>query len=97
MGSVGAILMKRGKVSFYRSLHLVISSTLNIMLLLFSDFGARLLDQLLHFFYYGMRKPDFGHFCHIQDQAHVRLLKLYLTSLPCHSRRHVENLQEISC
>jgi hypothetical protein len=54
MGSVGSILMKRGKVSFYRSLHLVLSSTLNIMLLLFSDFGARLLDQLLHFFYYGM-------------------------------------------
>jgi len=29
--------------------------------------------------------------------AHVGLFQLYATSLPCHSRRHVENIQEFSC
>jgi hypothetical protein len=29
--------------------------------------------------------------------VHVRLFQLYPTSLPCHSRRHVEYLQGISC
>jgi len=63
---------------------------LNSSLLLFSDFGARFLNC-------GARKPTFRHFRHIQGQAHVRLFQLYPTSLPRHSRRHVENLQEISC
>jgi len=41
------------------------------------------------------RKAFFGHFGHIQRQAHVVLFQLYPTSLPCHSCRHVENLQDI--
>jgi len=37
------------------------------------------------------------HFCGIQHLAHVGLFQLYPTSLPYHSCRHVENLQDISC
>ena len=33
----------------------------------------------------------------MQGWAHVGLLQLYTTSLPCHSGRHVENLLEFSC
>jgi hypothetical protein len=64
---------------------------------LFSDFGGSFLNKLLCFLYGGARKPAFGHFCHIQGKAHVGLFQLYPTSLPRHSSRHVENLQEISC
>jgi len=76
---------------------LVMPRTPNTLLLLFLDFGARFLDQILHFLYCGTHKPFFGHFGHIQCQAYVGLFQLYTTSLPCHSSRHVENLQEISC
>jgi hypothetical protein len=48
--------------------------------------------QILNFLYSGARKLAFGHFAHIQCQAHVGLFELYVTSLPCHSSRHVENL-----
>jgi hypothetical protein len=36
------------------------------------------------------------HFGHIQCQAHIGLFQLYLTSLPCHSCRHVETRLDIS-
>jgi len=36
-------------------------------------------------------------FGHNQGNVHVGLFQLFLTSLPCHSRRHVENQQESSC
>jgi len=39
----------------------------------------------------------FGHCAQIQRQSHVGLFQLYLTSSPCHSCRHVENLQHIRC
>jgi hypothetical protein len=70
---------------------------LSTPLLLFSGFAAWFLDEILCFLYWGVQKAFFGHFGHIQRQAHDGLFQLYLTSLPCHSRRHVENLQDISC
>jgi len=70
---------------------------LNTPLVLLSDLGVRFLGQILHLLYCGTWKPFFGHFGHIQGQAHVGLFQLYPTSLPCHSSRHVETLQEISC
>src|SRR5882757_3457903 len=91
------IFVNHCRVSFHRSLHLLMPRKLNSSLLLFSDFGARFLNQLLRFLYCGARKPAFGHFRHIPGKAHVGLFQLYPTSLPRHSRRHVENLQEISC
>jgi len=91
------VLTKWSRVSFDCSLHLLMPRKLDNLLLLFSDLGVRCLDQELRLLYCGARKPSFGHFCHIQGQAHVGLFQLYPTSLPCHSSRHVDNLQEISC
>jgi len=91
------VLTKHSRVSCYRSLHLVMPRKLNTPLLLFSDLGTWFLDQILRFLHSGARKPTFGHFGHVQGQAHVGLFQLYTTSLPCHSCRHVEYLQEISC
>jgi len=84
-------------VSFYRSFHLSMPRKFNIPLLLFPHFYARFHDQALCFPYCGARKPSFGHFRQIQGEAHVWLFQLYPTSLPCHSSKHVENLQDISC
>jgi len=42
------------QVFFYRSLHLFVPRELNSSLLLFSDVGARCLDQLLRFLYCGV-------------------------------------------
>jgi hypothetical protein len=69
---------------------------LNTPLLFFSDLGAWFLYEIFHFLNCGVRKAFFGHFGHIQRQAHVGLFQLYPTSLPCHSCRHVEILQDIS-
>jgi hypothetical protein len=80
----------------YRSLHLFMPRKLNTPFLLFSDLGAWFLNAIFRFLYCGARKAFFGHFGHIQPQAHVRLFQPYPTSLPCHSFRHVENLQDIS-
>jgi len=85
------------RVSFHRSLHLLMPRKLNSSLFLFSDFGARFLDQLLRFHYSSARKPSFGHFRYIQGKVHVGLFQRYPTSLPRHNSRHVENLQEIGC
>ena len=90
------VMTKHCRVSLYRSLHLFMPRKLNTPLLLFSDLGAWFLNEIFRFLYCGARKAFFGHFGHIQRQAHVGLFQLYPTSLPCHSCRHVENLQDIS-
>jgi hypothetical protein len=59
--------------------------------------GPRHLEQILCFLDCGARNLRVGQSGHIQSQAHVGLFQLYPTSLPCHSTRHVENLQDISC
>ena len=91
------VFMKHSRESFYRSLHLIMPRKLNTPLLLISDLGVRFLDQIVHFLYCCAQKLFIGHSGHIQGQAHVGLFQLYLTSLPCHSSRHGENLQEIRC
>jgi len=90
------VMTKHCRVSLYRSLHLSMPRKLNTPLLLFSDLGTWFLNEIICFLYCGARKAFFGHFGHIQRQAHVGLFQLYPTSLPCHSCRHVENLQDIS-
>ena len=91
------VVMKQSRVTVYRSIYDCMARKLNSPHHLFSDCGATFLDQVLRFLYRGTQKTFIGHFGHIQGQAHVGLFQLYLTSLPCHSSRHVENLQEISC
>jgi len=91
------VLLKRYRVSFYRSLDLFMPRKLNTPLLLISDLGARFLDKILHFLYCGVWKPSFGHVGHIQGQAHIEPFQLYPTSLLCHPSRRVEYLQDISC
>jgi len=82
----------------FRSLPLpIMSGKINTLLLVFSDFAARFLEQLFHFLYCGAWKPSFGHFGHIQGKTHFGLFKLYPTSLSCHRSWYVENLQEMSC
>ena len=85
------------RVSFYRSIYLVMPKKHKTPLLLFWEFGARFVNQLLCFLYCGTRKPSFGHFGFIQCKTNVAVFKLYPTSLSCHGSWHVENLQEISC
>jgi hypothetical protein len=91
------VLTKHSLVSCYRCLHLVMRRKLNTMLLLFSDLSMWFLDQISRFLCCGAQKPAFGQFRHVQGQAHVGMFQLYTTSLSCHSCRHVEYLQEISC
>jgi hypothetical protein len=90
------VMTKHCWVSLYHSLHLFMPRKLNTPLLLFSDLGAWFLNEIFRFLYCSARKAFFGHLGHIQRQAHVGLFQLYPTSLPCHSCRHVENLQDIS-
>jgi len=90
------VMTKHCQVSLYRSLHLFMPRKLNTPHLPFSDVGAWFLNEIFRFLYWGARKVFFVHFGHIQRQAHVGLFQLYPTSLPCHSCRHVENLQDIS-
>jgi len=91
------ILLNHCRVCFYHSLHIFMPRKLNPALLHESDFGARLLDTLLHSLDCGARKPSIGHSVHWTGKVHVGLFQLNRTSLPCHSSRHVENLQGISC
>jgi len=91
------VLMTHSRVSFYCSLHHFMRRKLNARLLLITDLGMSVLDHRFCFLHCSARKSLFGHFSHIQGQAHVGLLQLYPTSLPCHSSRPVENLKEISC
>jgi len=95
--AVSLIFPQHRQVSSHRSLDIVMPRKLNTPLLLFSDFHPRLLDQQLGLLFCGTRKPAVGHFGHIQGQAHVRVSKLCSTSLPCHSCRCVENLEQSSC
>jgi hypothetical protein len=69
---------------------------LNTLVLLFSDLGALFLNEIFRFINCGARKAIFGHYRHIQHQAHLGLFQLYPTSLPCDCFRHVENLQDMS-
>jgi len=89
------VMTKHCQVSLYRSLHLAMPRKFNTLLHLFSDLGAWFLNEIFRFLNCGARKTFFGHFGHIQSQAHVGLFQLYPISLPCHSCRHVENLQDI--
>jgi len=91
------VLTKHCRVSLYCSLQLFVPRKLNTPLHLFSDLGVWFLNEIICFLNCGTRKAFFGHFGHIQGQAHVGLFQLYPPSLPCHSCRHVENLQDISC
>jgi len=95
--AISQVFMNNSRVSFNRSLHLLMVWKNNTPLLLFSDISARFLDEILRFLNYSAWKPSFDHFRLIQGEAHVGLFYLYLTSLPCHTNWHVENLQEISC
>ena len=95
--SIHVVSTKHGQVFLYHSLHLHMPRTVNTPLLLISDVGARFLDQILRFLHCSAWKPSIGHFGLIQGQAQVGMFQLYPTSLPWHSRSHVENLQEISC
>jgi len=90
-------LMKHRRVSFYHSLHHIMPSRVNTLLLLFSDFGMRFLHQIFYFPYCRLWKTSFGHFGHIQGQVHLGLFQLYPMSMPRHSSRHVENVQETRC
>jgi len=91
------VLTKHCQVSFYRSLHLFMPGKLNTLFLLCSDLGTWFLNEIFGFLHCGARDAFFGHYGHIQRQVHVGLFQLYPASLPCHSCRHVENLQDISC
>jgi len=95
--SIRVVLTKHCQGSFYRNLHQFMLRILNYLCLLFSDFSTGLLDQILRYLYSKVRKSSFGHFGNIQSKADVRWFQLYQTSLPCHSSRHDETLQEISC
>jgi hypothetical protein len=94
---VRAVLPKHSWVSFYCDLHHFTSRKLSFLLHLLSDFCARNCHQVLHFTDRGRHKSSLGHFGRIQGLVHVWLFQLDPTSLPCHSSRHVGNLQEISC
>ena len=91
------VLTKLSRVSFCRSLHIVMRRKLNTLHLLFSDISVRFLDQVSYILHCGAWKPSFGHFGHVQGQVHIELFQLYTTSLRCHCSRHDEYLQEISC
>jgi len=95
--SIHLILTKHGQVCFYRSLQLSMHLKHNATLPLSAEPSAKSPDQILRVLNCGVRKPAFGHIGHVQGEAHVGLFQLYPTSLPCHSSRHVENLQEIGC
>jgi hypothetical protein len=94
MAAVCVIFANHHWVYFDCGLPFVIPGTLNTLHLLFSDFRVRFLEYLLRFLYCGLWKPSFGNFPHIQGMTHVRLFKLYPTSMSCHSSWHVETLQE---
>jgi len=52
------VLTKHCRVSFYRSLYLFKLRELNTPLLLFSDLGARFIDQVMCFLYHGAQNPS---------------------------------------
>jgi hypothetical protein len=88
------VMTKNCRVSLYRSLHLFMPRKLNTPLLRISYLGAWFLNAIFRFLNCSAQKAFSGHCGHIQRQAHVGLFQLYPTSLPCHSCRYVENLQD---
>jgi len=70
------VMMKHSQVSFHRRNHLSLQTKINTQLLLISDLSARCLHQELRFVYCSAQNLSFGHFRHIQDQAHVGLFLL---------------------
>jgi len=54
-------------------------------------------EWFMPFLQCAVQKAIFGHFVHIQRQAHDWLFTVYTTYLPCYTSRHVKNLQDISC
>jgi len=91
------VLMKHCRVSLYRSLHLFVRRKLNTPLLLYSGLAGWFLNEVFRFIDCAVRKAFYGHIGHIHGQALLGLFQLYPTTLPCHSSRHVENQQDISC
>jgi len=94
--TVCVILQKHCWVSCYPSRHLSMSEKLNSLSCYFLYFCVMGLHIMMCFLYCSMSTTLFGWFGHVQGKVHVRLYLLYPTSLPCHSGRHVENIQEIS-
>jgi hypothetical protein len=84
-------------VSSYRSLQRFMPMIPDTPLLIFPDLSEWFLNAIFHFLYCGMWKDFLTHYGHIQWEAHVRLIQLSPTVVPCHSSRHVENLQNINC
>jgi hypothetical protein len=98
MKAAGRLVMtNQCRVSLYRPPHLFLPRKLNTPLLLICDLGPWFLHEMIRFLFRGTLEAWFGHFGHIQPKAHVGLFQLYPTSSPCHSCRHLENLQDISC
>jgi len=95
--AIHLIFTNHCRVSFHRSLHRSMPRELNFPLLLFWDFGARFVDQVLHSLYCSARKLSFGQLGPIQGKSHVGLFELYPTSFPRPSSWHVQTLQEICC
>jgi len=71
--AVREMIMNHSRVSFYRSLHLVMLWSHNTRLLLFSDFGARFHDEILPFLNRSAWNPSCGHVSHVHGKAHVGL------------------------
>jgi len=90
------VMTNHCRESLYRSLHIFMPRKLNTPHFLFSDLSVWFLNDIFRFLHCGARKAFFGQLGHIQREAHVGLFQLYPTSLPCHSCRHVENLQDIT-
>jgi hypothetical protein len=95
-GAGGLVSKKHCRVSLYRSLHLIMPRKLNTPLV-FSELGAWFLNKIFRLLSCGARNAFFGHCGHIQPQANAGLFQLYPTSVPWHSCRYVENLQDITC
>jgi len=68
---VHVVMTKHSLVGFYYNLHLYTPQKFNSLFFLFSDFGGRIVDQVLRFLIWGTRIPFFDYFGHIQGQAHV--------------------------
>jgi len=95
--SVEVVLRKHCRVSFFFSLHLVMTRIINVSHLPFVDFSPRFQNHILRFLHCIAWKLFICHFGHIQDMAFVGLFQLDPTSLSCESSRYVKNLQGISC
>jgi hypothetical protein len=64
--AIHLIFMDPSRESFYFSIHVPMPLKLNSPLTLFWDFNRMFHDQLLHFFFCGIRKFTFGNFAHVK-------------------------------